>query len=100
MSSYILELVRGQWHIENKTHGVHDVTCYEDRSDEDRPQVRSGYRPHVIAVLRNITIGLLRLAGYGSSGTAYTCAGPRWYCIGKPDGSTPLPAGFAFEVQL
>jgi predicted transposase YbfD/YdcC len=55
----LLELVRGHWHIENKSHWVRDVTF-----DEDRSQVRCGNIPQVMAALRNTTIGLLRLAGH------------------------------------
>ena len=54
----LLELVRGQWTIENRSHWVRDVTF-----DEDRSQVRTGNVPQVMAALRNTAIGLLRLAG-------------------------------------
>jgi predicted transposase YbfD/YdcC len=57
--SRLLELVRGHWHIENKSHWVRDVTF-----DEDRSQVRCGHIPQVMAALRNIAIGLLRWQGY------------------------------------
>ncbi len=43
-----LELVRGHWHIENKSYWVRDVTC-----DEDHSQVRCGNIPPVMAALRN-----------------------------------------------
>jgi len=55
----VLDLVRGHWHIENKSHWVRDVTF-----DEDRSQVRCGSIPQVIAALRNTAIGLLRWAGH------------------------------------
>jgi predicted transposase YbfD/YdcC len=55
----LLELVRGQWQIENKSHWVRDVTF-----DEDHSQVRCGNIPHVMAALRNTAIGLLRWAGH------------------------------------
>ena len=55
----LLALVRGQWHIENKSHWVRDVTF-----DEDRSQVRCGNIPQVMAALRNTAIGLLRWAGH------------------------------------
>jgi predicted transposase YbfD/YdcC len=55
----VLDLVRGHWHIENKSHWVRDVTF-----DEDRSQVRCGSIPQVMAALRNTTIGLLRWAGH------------------------------------
>jgi predicted transposase YbfD/YdcC len=55
----LLELVRGQGQIENKSHGVRDVTF-----DEDRSQVRCGHIPQVMAALRNTAMGLLRWAGH------------------------------------
>jgi predicted transposase YbfD/YdcC len=54
----LLALVRGQWQMENQSHGVRDVTF-----DADRSQVRCGNIPHVMAALRNTAIGLLRYAG-------------------------------------
>jgi predicted transposase YbfD/YdcC len=54
----LLHLLRGHWHSENKSHWVRDVTFAEDRS-----QVRCGNIPEVMAALRNLAIGLLRLAG-------------------------------------
>jgi predicted transposase YbfD/YdcC len=55
----LLDLSRGHWHIENKSHWVRDVTF-----DEDRSQVRCGNIPQVMAALRNTAIGLLRWAGH------------------------------------
>lgn len=55
----LLELVRGHWCIENRTHWVRDVTF-----DEDRSTVRCGNIPQVMAALRNLAIGLARLAGH------------------------------------
>ncbi len=55
----LLGLVRGHWHIENKSHWVRDVTF-----DEDRSQVRSGNIPQLMAALRNTAIGLLRWSGH------------------------------------
>jgi predicted transposase YbfD/YdcC len=55
----LLDLVRGHWQIENKSHGVRDVTF-----DEDRSQVRCGNIPQVMVALRNTAIGLLRWAGH------------------------------------
>jgi predicted transposase YbfD/YdcC len=54
----LLALVRGHWHIENKSHWVREVTF-----DEDRSQVRCGNIPQVLAALRNTVIGLARWAG-------------------------------------
>ena len=61
----LLELVRGQWNIENKSHWVRDVTF-----DEDRSQVRCGNIPQVMAALRNTAIGLLRWAGHSNIAAA------------------------------
>ena len=55
----VLELVRGHWAIEHKSHWVREVTF-----DEDRSQVRGGNIPQVMAALRNTAIGLLRWAGH------------------------------------
>lgn len=53
----LLELNRGQWTIENRSHHVRDMTY-----DEDRSQVRKGARPQAMASIRNLAISLLRLA--------------------------------------
>jgi predicted transposase YbfD/YdcC len=58
-AAQLLALVRGQWHIENQSHWVRDVTF-----DEDRSQVRCGNIPQVMAALRNTVIGLIRWAGH------------------------------------
>src|SRR5215510_8161779 len=63
--SRLLELVRGQWHIQNSSHWGRDVTF-----DEERSQVRCGHIPQVMAALCNTTIGLLRLAGYANIAAA------------------------------
>jgi len=52
----LLSLIRGHWGIENRLHWVRDVTF-----DEDRCQIRTKAAPQVMAALRNLTIGLLRL---------------------------------------
>ena len=48
------ELVRGHWGIENRLHGVRDVTLGEDSC-----HVRSGTAPEVLAALRNVVVHLL-----------------------------------------
>ena len=55
----LLELNRGHWSIENKSHYVRDVTFAEDHS-----RVRKGAGAHVLSTFRNTVIGLLRLAGF------------------------------------
>jgi predicted transposase YbfD/YdcC len=55
----LLRLVRHHWRIENKSHWVRDVTF-----DEDRSQVRCGSIPELMAAVRNIAIGLMRLHGH------------------------------------
>ena len=60
-SARLLELVRGHWSIENRSHWVRDVTF-----DEDRSQVRTGQGPRMMAILRNLAIAILRLLGFAS----------------------------------
>jgi len=55
----LANLVRGHWGIENRIHWVRDVTF-----DEDRSQIRVGNAPRVMATLRNLAIGALRIAGH------------------------------------
>jgi hypothetical protein len=54
----LLSLNRGHWSIENCLHYVRDRIF-----DEDRSQVRKKAAPQVMATLRNLAIGLARLAG-------------------------------------
>jgi hypothetical protein len=54
----LLEWVRGHWSIEDRSHSVRDVTMGEDAS-----RVRKGSGPQVMAAVRNVTIGFLRLTG-------------------------------------
>jgi len=54
----LLALSRGHWTIENRLHGVRDVTF-----DEDRSRVRKGAGAQVMASIRNLAISLLRIAG-------------------------------------
>lgn len=48
----LLRLVRQHWQIENKVHGVRDVTF-----DEARSPVRCRSIPQIMAVFRNTTTG-------------------------------------------
>lgn len=64
----LLRLVRQHWRIENKSHWVRDVTF-----DEDRSQVRRGTIPQMMAALRNVAIGLMRLSGHQNIAAATRC---------------------------
>ena len=70
----LLSLVRGHWHIENGSHHVRDVTLREDAS-----QVRKGSIPQVMAAVRNVSIGLMRLAGHNNiaAATRFYAAQPK-----------------------
>lgn len=52
-------VIRGHWSIENALHWRRDVVWQEDKS-----QIRTANSPHVMAILRNIAITLLKRAGY------------------------------------
>ena len=54
----LLDIWRGHWGIENRLHWVRDVVFGEDQS-----QVRTGPAPQLLAALRNLVIGMLRLGG-------------------------------------
>ena len=54
----LLALSRGHWTIDNRLHGVRDVTF-----DDDRSRVRKGAGAQVMASIRNLAISLLRFAG-------------------------------------
>ena len=54
----LLEIWRGHWGIENRLHWVRDVVFGEDQS-----QVRTESAPQMLAALRNLVIGMLRLSG-------------------------------------
>lgn len=64
-AAVVLEINRGHWSIENKSHWVRDVTF-----DEDRSQVSKGSLPQVMAALRNTAIGLMRWSGEGNIAAA------------------------------
>ena len=61
----LLKINRGHWSIENKSHYVRDFTF-----DEDRCQIRTKTGPRMMAILRNLTIGLLRLANNNNIASA------------------------------
>lgn len=54
----LLTSITGHWQIENGSHYVRDDTMGEDRS-----RIRKGSGPQVMATLRNLSIGIIRLGG-------------------------------------
>jgi predicted transposase YbfD/YdcC len=54
----IADLVRRHWSIENRSHWVRDVVYAEDDQ-----HAYAGTGAHTMAILRNLALGLLRLAG-------------------------------------
>jgi predicted transposase YbfD/YdcC len=54
----LMELNRGHWGIENKSHWVRDVTMGEDQSG-----VRKGSIAQIMAAMRNAVIGVMRWGG-------------------------------------
>ena len=57
----LLELRRGHWSIENKSHWIRDTQLGEDASS-----VRCGAIPQVMAALRNAALAVLRFSGVTS----------------------------------
>lgn len=57
----LADYIRGHWHIENRLHWVRDVTYGEDAC-----RIRTGNAPRVMAGLRNLAIGALRMAGHNN----------------------------------
>ena len=57
-ASDLSQIVRGHWAIENSSHYVRDETFKEDRS-----RIRTGAAPQVMATIRNLSIGIIRLSG-------------------------------------
>ena len=55
----LLNIRRRHWHIENRLHYCRDVTLYEDRCC-----LHLGHSPRIMAILNNLTLGLLQLAGF------------------------------------
>ena len=58
-AAYLHTQVRQHWGIENKSHYVRDTTWREDAQ-----QAYTGSGPQVMATLRNMAAGLLRLNGF------------------------------------
>jgi hypothetical protein len=55
----LLRANRGHWQVENGSHWVRDVVLGEDAC-----LIRSGAAPQAVAACRNLTLALLRRAGY------------------------------------
>jgi predicted transposase YbfD/YdcC len=73
----LLRLLRGHWHIENRTHWVRDVTF-----DEDHSPVRCGALPRVLATTRMVAISLPRGAGEANIAAACRrCAAQPWRAL-------------------
>ena len=73
-SDQLLALVRGHWHIENRSHWVRGVTFGEDGS-----QIRTGHLPQIMAALRNCAIGLIRLHRFNSIPKGFSFFAARSY---------------------
>lgn len=61
----LLDYVRGHWQIENGSHHRRDVTFKEDGCDLRRRPVA-----HLMAILNNITTGLISMAGFKNAAHA------------------------------
>lgn len=61
-SADIMTILRSHWRIENSNHYVRDVTFAEDNS-----RIRTGGAPQAMATMRNLSIGIMRLAGSTSN---------------------------------
>jgi len=61
----LLNLNRGHWSIENRSHYVRDMAY-----DEDRQQIRRKNGPRIMATLRNFAMSVLRRVGYRNIASA------------------------------
>lgn len=57
-ASQLGQIVRDHWSIENSSHYVRDETFKEDRS-----RIRTESAPQIMATIRNLSIGIIRLSG-------------------------------------
>ena len=71
----LLRAVLDHWSIENSSHYVRDETFGEDRS-----RIRTGSAPYILATLRNLSIGIIRLAGEKN-----IASGVRYFGWGKKE---------------
>ena len=75
------ELLRASidhWSIENSSHYVRDETFGEDRS-----RIRTGHGPQIMATMRNLSIGIIRIAG-----GVNVAAGIRYFSWGRKTRTT------------
>jgi predicted transposase YbfD/YdcC len=63
--SQLLTFIRHHWTIENKLHWIRDVIF-----DEDRSQLRKGHLHHLMSLLRNLSLSLLRFSAHTSIAAA------------------------------
>lgn len=81
----ILELARGHWGIENGLHYRRDVTLGEDKC-----RMKSHRAGQALAIVNNLTIGLIRHAGWENVAEArrhyQAHMGKAWRLIVKPPG--------------
>lgn len=82
----LLALKRGHWQIENRLNYVKDVTFGEDRS-----LIHRGNGPSVMAILRDLTLSLLRQAGH------HAIAARLRYYSRHPDQAIALVTGNHFQ---
>jgi predicted transposase YbfD/YdcC len=80
----LLELSRGHWGIENKSHYVRDVTLGEDAC-----RVRKGVAPQVLAAFRNVAVHLLSTVARAFKPLISRAAAAR-YLADHPDAALQL----------
>ena len=78
--------VQGHWGIENRLHWVRDVVF-----DEDRHQLRTRNGPEIMAALRNLAIGLIRLV-HGPAPVSPRPPDPCHDAQNEPSSSSPSQA--------
>ena len=76
-AAHCLRFAVDHWSIENSSHYVRDETF-----DEDRSRIRKGNAPQVMATIRNLSIGVIRLAGENN-----IAAGVRYFQWGNKNNS-------------
>ena len=81
----VLELVRGHWGIENGLHYRRDVTFGEDKC-----RMKSHRAGQSLAIVNNLTLGIIRHAGWANVAEArryyQAHVGEAWKLLVKPPG--------------